>query len=284
MIGMRNYGISMLKKIIICSSAIILTNCGVMPGMQNLDVSKMKKIIRKERIEVNPSFIPITPTLIADQKVSLYHYRIAPADVLSINVWQHPEFSFLEVPMTDLSIAAGVQGAAGRHGYLVNVDGQIYFPLVGYVHVAGLTIEQIQKIVTDKLKEYVPNPQINVRVADYRGQKVYVMGEVKQPGFVPITDQVLSIADALALSGGMNQETADTKFVYIIRGNIQTPEIFWLNAKTPDKMLLAENFSLQPKDIIFVSSAPATRWNRVLNQLLPTVQTVWFTQAIVKNS
>ena len=123
-----------------------------------------------------------------------------------------------------------------------------------------------------------------MRVADYRGQKIYVLGEVVKPGFLPITDQPLTIADALMLSGSLNPESADPRNIFVIRGSYLEPHIFWLNAKTPDRMLLAEHFSLQPKDILYVSSAPATRWNRVLNQLLPTVQTVWYTQAIVKNS
>ena len=107
---------------------------------------------------------------------------------------------------------------------------------------------------------------------------------MSKTGFLPITDQQLTIADALALSGWLKPDTADPRYIYIIRGDFTHPKIFWLNAKTPDRLLLAERFSLQPRDILYVSSAPATQWNRVLNQLLPTVQTIWYTQAIVKNA
>ncbi len=103
-------------------------------------------------------------------------------------------------------------------------------------------------------------------------------------GFVPITDQPLSITDAISLSGGINPNSADPEHIYVIRGNIYRPTIYWLNAKTPDGLLLAEHFILRPGDILYVSSAPATRWNRVLNQLLPTIQTVWYTKAIVDSN
>lgn len=255
-----------------------------MPGMQNLDTAGMYQENSLQRIVVHPTLIPITPTLITDQHVCTYHYHIAPSDVLSIHVWQHPEFDFLITPATAMATSAGVQGAAGQPGYLVNANGEIYFPLIGYIGVANQTVEAVREKITNHLKKYVPNPQVSVRVADYRGQKVYTLGEVKSPGFLPINDQPLSIADALALAGGMNPESANPKYIYIIRGNFAAPKIYWLDAKTPDRMLLAERFSLQPRDILFVSPAPATRWNRVLNQLLPTIQTIWYTQAIVNNS
>lgn len=280
--GTKRYGISMLKKIGIVSTLLCVSGCGFMPGMDNLNTQKMRSHIDSESVEVHPTLIPITPSLIKDQRVSTYFYRVAPADVLHITVWQHPEF-LVEVP-TIATASPGMQGAAGQQGYLVNARGNIYFPLVGYVHVNNKTVDQIREILTTKLTKYVPHPQINVRVADFRSRKVYVLGEVMKTGFLPITDQPLTIADALALSGWMNVESADPRFIYVIRGDFTQPQIFWLNAKTPDRLLLAEHFSLQPRDILYVSSAPATRWNRVLNQLLPTVQTVWYTQAIVRNA
>ena len=165
----------------------------------------------------------------------------------------------------------------------MNSTGRIYFPLNGYIPVAGKTVDEIRVTISQGLKKYIPKTQVNVRVADYRGQKIYVIGEVKKPGFLPLNDQVLNIADALALSGGMDPDSADPRYIYIIRGTIARPQIYWLDAKTPDKLLLAEHFSLYPKDILYVSSAPATRWNRMLQQLLPTVQTIWYTQAITNN-
>ena len=260
----------------------MLCSCGIMPGMQNLNTTQMHKYAAPERIAVNPTLIPITPSLIADQRVSTYFYKVAPADVLHITVWEHPEF-LIEVPTVG-SNTPGTQGAAGLPGYLVNASGHIYFPLIGYIAVADKTVDEIRADISKRLKKFVPNPQVNVRVADFRGQKIYVLGEVMKTGFLPITDQKLTMADALALSGWMNPDTADTSYIYVIRGDFNRPQIFWLNARTPDRLLLAERFCLQPRDVLFVSSAPAARWNRALNQIMPTVQTLWYTQAIVKNA
>jgi polysaccharide export outer membrane protein len=252
----------------------------LMPGLQNPNISTMQTV-KEKNIAIEPFLVPITPQLILDQDISRYDYRIAPSDILNITVWQHPEFS-LKNPQT--TSAPSAQGAAGQDGYLVNNNGYIYFPLVGNVLVSGKTLEQTRITLTNSLKRYLREPQINVRIADYRGQKIYVFGEIMKPGFIPITDQPLSITDAISLSGSFDPAAADPAHIYVIRGNIQRPTIYWLDAKTPDKLLLAESFILKPGDILYISSAAATRWNRVINQLLPSVQTIWYTKAIVNNN
>lgn len=267
---------------VLALSACEFSPMNLMPGMQNLSTYTLRKQAKKEHVQVEPVLIPITPSLIADQKVNTYDYRVSPSDVLHVNVWEHPEFALESQNVT--AAAAGVQGAAGLPGFLVDTQGRIYFPLIGYVHVAGKTLDQVRIEVSRKLEKYIPNPQVNVRVADYRGQRVYVLGEVMKKGFLPINDQQLTIADALALSGWIDAKSADPGYIYVIRGNYIHPEVFWLNARTPDKLLLAEHFSLQPKDVLYVSAAPIAQINRVLDQLLPIVQTVWFTQSVVKQS
>jgi protein involved in polysaccharide export with SLBB domain len=286
--GTGSCGLDMLKKLGVTAVVSLLCGCNdlspmnLMPGMQNLSTHAMRKQVKRERIKVEPTLIPITPTLIADQKVNTYFYRVAPSDVLHVNVWQHPEFALES--QSAMASAAGVQGAAGLPGYLVDPNGRIYFPLIGYVHVADRTLDDVRKIVSDKLEHYIPNPQVNVRVADFRGQKVYVLGEVVKKGFLPINDQQLTIADALALSGWIDPKYADPSNIYVIRGDYTRPQIFWLDARTPDKLLLAEHFSLQPRDVLYVSAAPIAQMNRVLEQLLPIVQTIWFTQSVIKQS
>lgn len=255
-----------------------ISGCHMMPGLHNPDISNMHTLKTEKKYSIEPILIPITPDLIADADQSMYDYHIAPSDILNITVWQHPEFS-IKNPQ-NIS-APSTQGAAGQDGYLVNSHGYIYFPLAGTILVAGKTLEQVRVDITKALERYLRSPQINVRIADYRGQKIYVFGEIMKPGFIPITDQPLSITDAISLSGSLDPTAADPSHIYVIRGNIQHPTIYWLNAKTPDQLLLAEHFILKPGDILYVSSAAATRWNRIINQLLPSVQTIWYTKAIV---
>ncbi|OGV25871.1 MAG: hypothetical protein A3F18_02850 [Legionellales bacterium RIFCSPHIGHO2_12_FULL_37_14] len=271
----------MLKKISLISISILLVGCGLLPGMQNLETRNMRKMVVPERVRVQPTLITITPSLIADQRISTYYYHIAPSDILAIHILGHPEFDFLMSP-TNVTSVNSLSGPTGqRSGYWVNPNGQIHFPLVGYVLVAGKTTDRVRAELTKKLKKYVPNPQVDVQVSQYRGQKVYVIGEVMRPGMLPINDEQLTIASALAYSGGINPESANPAFIYVIRGNYTQPFIFWLNMETPDRMLLAERFSLKPHDILYVSSAPLARWNRFLSQLLPAVQPALIAQAAI---
>lgn len=249
-----------------------------MPGMHNPDISRMHMVCTP-KFRPQPTLIPITAALIADETICQYDYRIAPADILNITVWQHPEFSSPE-RANEMSMPS-TQGAAGQNGYLVNSHGYIYFPLVGNVFVADKTVDQIRVELGQRLKKYLRHPELNVRVVDFRGQKIYVFGEIMKPGFIPISDQPLSITDAISLVGGLDPNAADPEHIYVIRGNIYCPTVYWLNAKTPEALLLAEHFILKPGDIMYVSSATATRWNRVINQLLPTIQTVWYTKAVI---
>jgi polysaccharide export outer membrane protein len=262
--------------------SILVSSCNMMPGLHNPDISHISTADAEKISNIEPVIIPITPQLIINENISKYDYHIAPSDILSINVWQHPEFSSKN-NFQNVS-SPSVQGTAGQEGYLVNSNGYIYFPLAGNIRVAGKTLEQVRLDITKALKKYLRNPELNVRIADYRGKKVYIFGEIMKPGFIPITDQPLSITDAISLSGSFDANAADPAHIYIIRGNIQHPTIYWLNAQTPERLLLAEHFILKPGDIIYISSAAATRWNRIINQLLPSVQTVWYTKAIVDSN
>lgn len=271
----------MYKKISLVGTAFILSGCGILPGMQNPHFIAVPNQSHQKHVQVHPHFIPITPHLIQDQHISRYVYRVAPTDVLQINVWQHPEFNFTGTNAITGGVSVGA-GGSGVSGYLVNTNGDIFFPLVGLVHVADKTVDQIRQELAYLLKKYVPNPQLNVRVAEFRGRKTYVLGEVRKTGFLAINDQQLTIAHALALSDWFDPAAADTSHIFVIRGSLTEPCIYWLDALTPDKLLLAEQFSLQPNDILYVSSAPATSWNRAINQILPTIQAIWFTKAIVQ--
>lgn len=264
--------------------SMLLVGCNIMPGLQNPSIGSMQQVSQTTPYTMTPILVPITPTLIANQKISKYVYRIAPADILNINVWQHPEFTPRELQITQAKELPSTQGAAGQEGYLVNTNGFIYFPLVGNVKVSDKTVDEVRQILTMKLRRYIKNPSLNVRVVDFRGRKIYVLGEVMKPSFIPLNDQPLSITDAISMTGGFDPSAADPSHIYVIRGDIYHPYVYWLNAKSPESLLVAEHFHLKPGDILFVSSAAATRWNRVLNQLLPTIQTVWYTKAIINNN
>ena len=88
-------------------------------------------------------------------------------------------------------------------GYLVDNDGMINFPIVGKIHVAGLTKTECEDLIKSKIQPYLArteNPLVSVRTSSYR---ITVIGEVNKPGVIPVTTEKISLVEALAEAGDM---------------------------------------------------------------------------------
>ena len=288
------------------------------------------------------------------EKETYIQYLVGPRDVLKITVWGHPE----------LTIPAGQFRSAAQAGNLVGEDGTFFYPYAGVVQAEGRTVEEIREELTKKLSKYIEEVQLDVRVAEYRSQRVYVVGEVENAGVylvqdIPLTvleainraggatedadlrnltltrgdktyginllnlyeggilsqnvllkhGDVLNVPDnefnkvfvlgentfgrfrgqvrtvvmnkarmtlteAISEGGGVIMETADAARIFVFRTGTGKSEIFHLNAKSPDALILAERFNLQPRDIVYVDTVEGIRWNRIIRQLQPTMDLV----------
>lgn len=167
-----------------------------------------------------------------------YDYRLGPADVINIIVWDHPE----------LTMPAGEFRTAEQSGTVISEDGTIYFPFVGVIKVSGLTTGQLRDILTKKLSATIENVQLEVRVAAFRSQRIYVVGEVDSPGIIPITDVPMTMIEAVNRAGGFS-DSADRSAVTLTRGN--STRIIDLLALY-DEGDLSQNVLLQDGDIVKV--------------------------------
>lgn len=135
-------------------------------------------------------------------------YTIDPGDVLSIVVWDHPELSNSATTYTGGSGGIGADTAttattAPPAGFIVDHEGMIQFPYAGNLKVAGLTQDQARNLLTTRLGKYIRNPKITLRVQSYRSKRVYVDGEVKNPGLQAINDISMTLVEALNRAGGV---------------------------------------------------------------------------------
>jgi len=110
-------------------------------------------------------------------------------------------------------------------------------------------------------------------------QSVFVLGDVKKAGSVDVNRYGLNLAEALSESGGLNENTANANGVFVLRKRDLEKDgiiadVYQLHAKNVAALVLAEQFELQPHDIVYVTSAPLARWNRVISLLLPSIATV----------
>lgn len=114
-----------------------------------------------------------------------------------------------------------------------------------------------------------------LRVVSRDENDAYVMGEVNKPiSAIPRRTGRMTLADALSQAGSVNASTADAGQMFVIRGSpTDTPQVFHLDGHSPVAMLLAEDFELQPKDVVYVDGSGLVRFNRVLSLLMPLINT-----------
>ncbi len=139
---------------------------------------------------------------------------------------------------------------AGVQGYMVEDDGTIDFPVLGRVHVAGLTRDEISRLIKDKLisEGLVQDPVVTV---EYLNLKVSVLGEVNKPGRVSIDRDAYTILDALSAAGdltiyGMRES------VRVIRSEEGLRKTYVVNLCSAQNLYSSPVFYLQQNDMIYV--------------------------------
>jgi len=156
-------------------------------------------------------------------------------------------------------------------GYLVDNSGFIDYPVLGKIEVAGLTIRSVKEIVAKKLKEYVTDPVVEVRIINY---KVTVLGEVVRPGAVVAPNHKINILDALAAAGDI-PVTGKKDNVLVVRENAGKREFARLNLNSKD-IFNSPYFYLRQNDIVYVEPAKVRRQetNEFFRFYLPAISSL----------
>lgn len=180
-----------------------------------------------------------------------YTNIIKPGDLLSIVISStKPE---LAVPFNLYSVRSqmsAVQQATQRQeleGYTVTPEGNIDFPTLGEIHVAGMTRNELSDYLKNQLSAYMPDPIVTINFLNFN---ISVIGEVRHPGNFKITGDRVSILEALGMAGDMT-EFGNREKVLVIRENNGIRETSELNLKTK-KIFDSPFYYLQQNDVVVV--------------------------------
>lgn len=132
-------------------------------------------------------------------------------------------------------------------------------------------LDQQRAVLTERRTTFAELVELDAVPRDY----VYLTGEVAQPSrFAMPFGRQATLADALYREGGFSSETGNPSQIYVLRGtDTATVTALHLDARNVGNLVLATRLNLRPNDIVFVAEQPVTRWNRVVQQIVPSLIT-----------
>lgn len=169
---------------------------------------------------------------------------IGVGDVLSVVVW--------EPGQEGLFSSAATGGRAQLGPFLVDQEGRISVPYVGWVTAKGRTLADLRWAILQGLQEKAVDPQVVVSLQENRSRAVSVNGAVRAPGVFPLPLDGARILDMIAVAGGAIQSVKETQITFI-RGDKQGKQNLQTLYESP-----AENIYVRPRDQIFLTHEPET--------------------------
>jgi len=191
-------------------------------------------------------FLAVVSTVSLTQLMaqSAANYTIGPRDVLTIQVFEQSDLG-------------------GK--YTVEADGTFSFPLIGRIMAAGRTLRQFEEDLKKRLADgYFRNPQVSVAVDQYRSQRIFVIGEVRTSGAVPLTGG-MTLVEAIARAGStLPSASGEVIVVRALQGAVGGPllpsqngaaAIFRASIRELEAGSLKQNIDLQDGDTLYVPRA-----------------------------
>ncbi len=186
-------------------------------------------------------------------------YKIQPYDRISIIVYKHPDLS-----------STTIGNAQYERGLLVNSKGYLRLPLIGKIKVSGLSQTEAEEKISNAYRTYLKHPDIHIEVINKRA---YVIGEVNQPGEIPLTNERLTLLQAIARAGDMT--TSANRSSILILKNAQMSKVHTRIVDLTDANAIATaNLMIEPNDIVYVMPNGMKAFNTKVNEISPLFQLI----------
>ena len=205
----------------------------------------------------------------------LYDAKIMPKDQLTITVSTTNDEAAvpfnLTVPTPYTANQRSTYSQAMLQTYLVDNEGNINFPIVGVLHVGGLTKSEAEKMIQEKIQPYMSkeeNPIVTVRMPGYQ---ISVLGEVARPGTFTVSREKISILEALAQAGDLTIY-GQRKNVQLIREDATGQKNVYIFDLTDANIINSPYFYLQQNEVVYVTPNKV----KAQNSIVGSMTTLWF--------
>lgn len=201
----------------------------------------------------------------------VFENKIQPNDRVAVMVYNQSASGAGQLTSM-VSSRGGVSGAstAGRDeslGLLVTQKGTIRLPLIGTQKIAGMTEDEAADYLIKQYQKYLRNPYVTVEIMN---QRIYVLGEVKSPGVVQVTNGTMNLVEAIARTHDLT-DYADRTNIKIIRGDLRKPEVRVVDL-THMSAISITSLYLKPNDIVYVQPREMKGYNMAFNEIAPPFQ------------
>lgn len=197
---------------------------------------------------------------------NFYTTKIEPENQLVIIVKSEVPEATAEFNLSYLNPAAAgttdVTSQPQLQTYKVDNKGDIDFPRLGTIHVAGMTTYELKDYLTERIGEYVKDPTVTVNLQGYR---IVVMGEVNNPQTIVTSADRYSVLDALAQAGDLNEYALRDNILILRRNSDDQMEYHRINLHS-SKITESPYFWLKNNDVILVSPNKVKEDNSKYNQ------------------
>ncbi len=207
-------------------------------------------------------------SVMRNYNVEKFDYKVQTNDILSVRYesLSPKEYDFLSSQTSSAGNSNAFVGGALLLGDIVDDNGEIPFPLVGKVKVAGETVFQIQDKLQKLAEGYLESPIVRVRLLNYRAT---FLGEVNREGVIPINNNRVSMLEAIGLAGGLT-DLADKTSLKLIRQAGDHTEVAYINVQD-ENFINSPYYYIYQNDVLVVPALKQRPYRKYFGQNLALI-------------
>ena len=179
--------------------------------------------------------------------------------LIKVSSFDDMSFNYFSSQSENSSLQASNELSLNAISYTVDVNGFVYFPVVGKIKLLGLSLEDAREKIQLALTPYFDQPNVQIK---YAYKKVSVIGEVNSPGYYTYTKDQITILEALAMAKDLTIH-GDRKSIMLIRTLEGDRALKYEIDLTDDRNVFGYNYYLQPGDVLYVKQRSSKKWDYI---------------------